>query len=192
MKGKTRCPKCQYSFVVDVPADKKKYQVTCPNCGYKFIIITDTKRDGEYKWEEPGGSRKAILPSLKKATERPTVASILLFISAILGIITAFMLIYNYSLLYNIFATSGIPLLKTMEIYRGTWFLLILILSGFGIAGGYASFNKKPLTMAMVGSIISIFSMGFLIVGPILSVLASILIFISRDEFENGVHGKEF
>lgn len=68
----------------------------------------------------------------------------------------------------------------------------MLICSGFAATGVYAAFRKKPLSFAVLGDVDGVFTFGLLIIGPILSIIATGLIILSREEFENGVHGREF
>jgi len=193
MKGRTRCPKCKHAFVVDVPPGVKQHNVTCPKCKHSFTIICDEEKKDKVcsKWEEFGGSRKTILPSLIKMTKRPMVASILLFTVTVLGVFTAISIIFNPSFLGEFFVSLGWPLFDVYS-YQGLWFLIVLICSGFAATGGYAAFKKKPLSFAVLGGVVGIFTFGLLIIGPILSIIATGLIILSREEFENGVHGREF
>jgi len=70
--------------------------------------------------------------------------------------------------------------------------LIIAIFSVFALLGAISSFNRRNLDVAIVGSIIGIFSFGFFLIGAIVSIVALIIILISRDEFENGKKGKIF
>jgi len=45
---------------------------------------------------------------------------------------------------------------------------------------------------AIIGSISGVLSFGLLVVSPILSLTALILLLTSRTEFESDIHGKEF
>ena len=192
MKGRTRCPKCNHTFVVDVPLGVEQYTVTCPKCKHSFIILPHKKEEKPCsKWEEFGGSRKTILPSLIKMTKRPLIASVLLFTVTVLGVFTAITILYNPMFLGGFFSSIGLGLLNEPT-YRGLWFIIVLVCSFLAATGGYAAFNKKPLSFAIIGGVAGTFSFGLLFIGPILSILATALIVLSKDEFENGIHGKEF
>ena len=89
MKGRTTCPKCKHQFILDVPKDCERHEAVCPKCEKKFIIkaiSSDKKSDEECLWEEYGEPRKTILSSIKRKTNRPKIASILLICVFILGL----------------------------------------------------------------------------------------------------------
>jgi len=193
MKGKTRCPKCKHEFIVDVPAGVEKYNVVCTNCGYSFTIVTEgSKKLEEWRWEHHGGPRKTILPSLANVTKRPMIASLLLFIVSIFGVITAIVLVSNPSSLGRLFTPFGSYVMDILYSYAVVWFILLLIFSGFAMVGSYSCYRKKPMILSLVGAVCGIFTFGLVIIGPILSVIALFLIISSRNEFENGLYGKEF
>lgn len=90
MKGRTTCPKCEHTFVLDAPSHVTKYSVTCPKCGHNFNINpSKTSRvvdqDEDYSWEECGEPRKTVLSSLKERTNKPMIAGTLLIVAFVLG-----------------------------------------------------------------------------------------------------------
>jgi hypothetical protein len=92
MKGRTKCPKCNHAFVMDLPSDKKTSKAVCPNCETEFTIEAKCKigKSGEEcYWEEHGEPRKTILSSIKPKTNKPKIAVILLACVFALGITTA-------------------------------------------------------------------------------------------------------
>ena len=91
MKGKTVCPNCKENFVIDLPQDDKKHEITCPNCKNKFSVKTncDEKTEKECSWEEYGEPRKTILSSIKPKTKKPFIAIVLLIIIFSIGVTTA-------------------------------------------------------------------------------------------------------
>ena len=46
--------------------------------------------------------------------------------------------------------------------------------------------------VAFVGSFLGIFSFGFFLIGSILSIIALVIIWFSKEEFKNGKKGKIF
>jgi len=74
-----------------MPKDQEKHEVVCPKCKNKFFIKIKNSNieDNECSWEEHGEPRKTILSSIKKKTNRPIIASILLICVFIIGISTA-------------------------------------------------------------------------------------------------------
>lgn len=70
--------------------------------------------------------------------------------------------------------------------------LIILILSVFALLGAISCLKRVHYDIAVAGSIISIFSFGFFMIGSILAIIAFVIIYKSKEEFENGKKGKIF
>lgn len=184
MKGKVTCPKCSFVFVVEGETGKDK-NVKCPKCGHEFIVKIGKEKNKDVRWIEYGGTRKAILPIPEDLSNHPLVAGVLLAAASVCGIITA--------CIHYIYPDSRIIIPYDVVFGNGLHTsLLILIFSVISIAGAYSSIKKKSLTVALLGCIFGIFSFGFLVVGPILSIISLILLIISREDFDKSLHGKEF
>jgi hypothetical protein len=69
---------------------------------------------------------------------------------------------------------------------------ILAIFSIFALVGVVACLKRRNLDAAIVGSLIGIFSFGFFFIGSIISIIACILIWKSKEEFENGNKGKIF
>lgn len=277
MKGRTKCPKCKHEFVLDAPEGQKKYNVTCPNCNHKFNV-KPTSCDPELKddclWEEYGEPRKTILSSIKPKTDKPVIASVILFIVFIIGISTAafpnifietplntisnagimgnieFSLIDQSSRTLNLgnisirlndeydlinssngsyyinnvnlgindlvishpgyktlnsevlvlpYITSNYAL--TMERGFGVKYInfdstgysaIIVFFSLFALIGCFLAFKRKYPNATIFTAFLGIFSIGFFLIGSILSIIALSLIIRSTKEFEDGKKGKIF
>jgi DNA-directed RNA polymerase subunit RPC12/RpoP len=70
--------------------------------------------------------------------------------------------------------------------------IVLVIFSVFALLAAVMSLKRQHFDVAVVGSILGIFSFGFLMIGSIISIIALIIILRSRDEFENGQKGKVF
>jgi len=70
--------------------------------------------------------------------------------------------------------------------------IILAIFSAFALLGAVTSWKRRHLDVAVAGSVIGIFSFGFFLIGSILSIIAFIIIMMSREEFENGKKGKIF
>jgi len=64
-----------------------------------------------------------------------------------------------------------------------TCFTILIILSIFPILGGILSIRKKLMPIAILSGILGILSFGMLFISPLLSIIALILIYMSRNEF---------
>lgn len=185
MKGKVTCPRCSFKFIVESEKEGDK-EVKCPKCGNKFIVKIGKTKEKDVKWIEYGGARKAILPVPEDISNRPIAAGILLAISSVTGIITVMMfylspevtIIAPYS-----FVSGSCAFLST---------IMIAVFSAICATGSYCALRKTSLTGAVIGSISGILSFGLLVVSPILSLAALILLLTSKTEFESDIHGKEF
>jgi len=274
MKGRTTCPKCKHEFVLDAPDDSGKVKVVCPNCGNKFTIqptSCDSKSEDECFWEEHGEPRKTILSAIKRRTNKPTIAAVLLISVFAIGITSAAFsdtfIETPLDVLANVGMTGSVDLivldqsnnsleevsitidgkstdtdkngsysvenislgLKKVEVsltdYKKVTLeilvvpfitsyheiimengndekyipfdtigcsIIIVIFSVFALLAAVMSLKRQHIDVAVVGSILGIFSFGFLMIGSIISVIALIIILKSRDEFENGKKGKVF
>jgi DNA-directed RNA polymerase subunit RPC12/RpoP len=275
MKGRTKCPRCKHEFVLDLPQDDKKHEVTCPKCNNKFFIKAKCIENGtieECSWEEYGEPRKTILSKIKPKTKKPMIAILLLIIVFAFGITTAIfsdvfiestidvasdfgftgslqIKVVNGSNVSKegidikineltgetnndgIFSAENMELgIQTVEISglgfkSQTYEILILpflisdstiileegsgnaesinfdtvgcililtIFSIFALVGVVACLQRRHIDVALVSSFLAIFSFGFFFIGSILSIIAFIIIYRSKEEFENGKKGKIF
>jgi len=186
MKGRTICPQCKSDFIVDVPEDVEKHEITCKKCNHKFEInctpLGACTRDGD--WEEHGEPRKTVLSSLKPKTNKPIIASFLLLAVGVLGLFNAVFeankqeVIPYFTAFFDIFTAEQIA-------------VLIILFSIGAIIGCITTIKRIYFHVSVIGAIVGIFSFGFFI-GFIISVAALVLIMLSRDEFENGTKGRVF
>ncbi|MCK5636587.1 MAG: hypothetical protein KAH91_04120, partial [Thermoplasmatales archaeon] len=64
--------------------------------------------------------------------------------------------------------------------------VILAIFSVFALFGTITCLKRQHLDVAIAGSLISIFSLGFFFIGSIISIIAFIFIMTSKEEFENG------
>jgi hypothetical protein len=70
--------------------------------------------------------------------------------------------------------------------------MVFVIFSVFALFAAIASFKRVHFDAAAICSIISILSIGFFMIGSLLAVIAFIIIYKSKEEFDNGKKGKTF
>jgi len=190
MKGKTVCPKCKNEFVMDMPDDSETTTINCPECNHLFVIkrTCNNNSDEECGWEEYGEPRKTILSSIIKKTNKPIIASFLLLATGVLGIFTAVILAtYNGNTYSQIeYILSYLP-----DINMNIIAAIFIIFSLFAIIGSIFAFKRRYFLFAVICSVIGIFSIG-LFIGLVLAIIAAILLFLSRDEFEDATKGRVF
>lgn len=71
-------------------------------------------------------------------------------------------------------------------------FIILLIFSIIALLASVMCLKRHHIDVAIVGGILAFFSFGFFFIGSLLSIIAVIIIFKFRDEFENGKKGKVF
>ena len=70
--------------------------------------------------------------------------------------------------------------------------IILAIFSIFAALASIVCLKRQHFDVALAGSFIAIFSFGFFLIGSIISIIAFVFIWKSRDEFENGKKGKTF
>lgn len=74
-----------------------------------------------------------------------------------------------------------------------TWCsIIIIILSIICLIGAISAWKRKHFDIVVFGSIIGIFTIGIFFIGTIFSIISLILLFYSKEEFEDGKKGKSF
>jgi len=195
MKGRTKCPKCNHDFILDIPKDKEKFRTVCQNCNHKFTIkksIECKDLEEECIWEEHGEPRKTILSAMKPRTDKPMIASIILTFVFIIGLISAI----SIQIKSEIFFNSTFRLLSYINININNLSIvvsiIIFIFSIFALIGSIFSFKRNHLKITIICTFLSISSIGFYFIGVLLSIVALIIIFYSREEFIDEKKGKIF
>ena len=69
---------------------------------------------------------------------------------------------------------------------------ILIILSIVTFVGVVASIRRRHSDVAMVSSIVGIFTIGFFLLGSVLSIIAFYFILKSKEEFDDGKKGKSF
>ena len=125
----------------------------------------------------------------KQLTSKPIIAGIFLVLAGIIAILFWGSIVLSIG---TILETMNTPEIKEMypeidEVFVqqelqvcGT---IGIVLSIFPILGGIFALKRKQWGISIVGGIIGLFTLGFLVISPVLSLIGIILIFISKDEF---------
>jgi hypothetical protein len=94
---------------------------------------------------------------------------------------------------YSVTLTGVNPLAIEDDTLELGWLSsIILILSVVSLIGAVMSWRRKYSDVALIGSVVGIFSIGIYFSALILGVIAFWLILKSRDEFDDGKKGKSF
>jgi len=186
MKGRTKCPKCNNDFIIEIPSGKEKYKTTCPNCKNKFYIKKSKEcidLEDQCIWEEHGEPRKTILSSIKPSTDKPVIIVLLFFIILISNIISFIFIQINQDLLLN--NSFGFFYNITQNFNDPTMILstFIIIISIISLIGLILAYNRNHLNLVIVCAFICIFSISFYFIVSLLSLFILILVYYSREEF---------
>jgi len=187
LKGKTICPICKNQFTFELTEEKKIQDVLCPKCKNKFRVEAKCNSK-ELDWEEYGEPRKTVLSCIKPRSNKPIIAVLFLICVFLIGISTA--------TFFDIFVQTTVNNISFLEFFKNntnlSYSIFIIIISIFALISLFACIKREYFILAIAGSFIAIFSFGFFFIGSILSIIAFILIFISRDEFKDEKKGKIF
>lgn len=193
MKIQVVCPQCTKEILFDEVTETEVYEVTCQHCKYSFIVRPsdiEAQQEQECDWEENGEQRKTLLCAMKKISNKPNIAAILLCIMGGLGLFTASILdselgamlpgINNILSFLSNNNTDGIVL-----------FFILIVFSFISIIGAITAFTRRFFIFTLVCTIIGMFSIG-LYIGFILAIIVLWLLLTSRDEFKDESKGKTF
>jgi len=127
----------------------------------------------------------------KPETLKPVIAGVLLIVVAIMGLIVAMVAMGAVDMGLGMLdeylvedptgtATGMVDMIQGILMICGVIFMIFALLT---LLGGVMSFLRKSWGFAMLGAIFGIFTLGPYGIGSILSIVALILILISKDEF---------
>jgi len=116
-------------------------------------------------------------PSAKPKTMKTMIAGILLILAGIISI-AFWALVFTDPLVLGFAAM--IPGVTAIIIVCGA---IAIILSLLTLLGGVMAFRRKMWGLALLGSILGLFTFGFFGISSLLSFIALILVAISRNEF---------
>jgi len=146
---------------------------------YKAIDKITESKNGQEPFQQP-----------LNRSSMPRVAGILLIISGIIAFIfwvpaivqpDTYMSMMNMSQIQEAYPDMSVEQFKDLFVFCST---IPVVLAIFPILGGILSLKKKLRGLALVGGILGIFTLGFLVVSPILSIIGIILIVMSKKEFQ--------
>ncbi len=116
-----------------------------------------------------------MMPMQPEKTAKPVVAGALLIVAALIAIIDWGMIIVGSSQL-----DAFLPGLSSIVTVCGA---IGLIFGIFALIGGVFALQRKMWGLALVGSILGLLTIGFLFLSSLFSLIALILIAISKSEF---------
>lgn len=127
----------------------------------------------------------------KPETMKPVIAGVLLIVVAVMGLIVAMVFMGAVDIGLGVFdeyvaedptgEVSGmVDMVQSLLMVCGIIFMVFALLA---MLGGIMSLKRKSFGFAIVGAIFGIFTLGPYALGSILSIVALVLILLSKDEF---------
>ncbi len=121
----------------------------------------------------------------EEKSKKPMIAGILMVTAFILALVTAGNMFFLDTNQLNLEGQMEEEIDQSLiENIVNVCGALILLFGVFLLVGGIFAIKRIHWGFSLVAAIVGIFSIGFQFMGSILSVIALILIFISKDEFE--------
>jgi hypothetical protein len=120
-------------------------------------------------------------PSASVGTVKPLIAGILLIVVAVQYLATGGILFAGAGFVKD--TMGGLPggsFFETLLVICGS---IAMILGIIVFVGGISSITRKSLTLSIVGCVFGLFVYWFYYIGTILSIIAIILLLMSKDEF---------
>jgi hypothetical protein len=118
-------------------------------------------------------------PPAKPQTMMPMIAGIMMIVSAIVGIAFWAYVAFIASAMVGFLPVGG-GAFTTIIAICGAIFIVLGIIE---LLGGIMALRRKMWALALVGSILGLFTFGFYGISSILSLVALIILAISRKEF---------
>lgn len=198
-----RCPECD--AIVKSKAKK------CPNCSFKLTGESLKKRSpskgkgkSKSKIVDRRGEEDEFLKSYdmhrmgeaydregRKPSIKPKIAAILMVFAAIDSIINAAfsLMVINRDMLEDMYRNMGLTEEQVAEsvdlaiTISYTCYIIMIIIGVLLLVGAFLTFKKMKWPICLTIAIIGLFSSGFVLTASVLSLIALILIILSRKEF---------
>jgi len=116
---------------------------------------------------------------------KPVIAGVVLVLAGLLGLLTwASALAVNTSMLQSILPENSPITAEQLQSLLLVCGIIGSILSVIALAGGIVALRKKGWGLAMIGSVLGLFTIGPYFLASILSFIGLILLVLSRKEFQ--------
>ena len=197
---KVKCPKC--GNVMDVTSLERPLRVKCPLCNTEGMLkakpqqpqyvspvsytpyspYTPPPAYAPYSVQNPVYPPYPPPPAWypeKKKTNISLAAGVLLIIAGIIAIGNTIADIF----LVSTGDISSSPRYESVANFLIVCFTIIFVFAIIAVLGGIMAVKRKSWAVALIGSIFGLFTLGPLFISSILSLIALILIAVSKEEF---------
>ena len=114
----------------------------------------------------------------------PVLAGILLILTGLLGLLTwASALAVNASMIQSFLPSNSPITVAQLQSIITICGIIGVVLSIIALAGGIVAFRRRGWGLAIVGSILGLFTVGPYLLASILALISLILLIISRKDF---------
>ena len=114
----------------------------------------------------------------------PLIAGIFLIIAGLLGLFTwASALALDTSMIENVLPADSPISVDQLQSFLTTCGIIGAVLSIVVLAGGIVALKRKAWSLAVIGGILGLFTIGPMLLGSVLSLIGLIIVVISRKEF---------
>lgn len=121
----------------------------------------------------------------KKPSNKPLIAGILLIIAGLLGILTWSAALALESSMIESVLPPDVPItVEQLQSFLTICGIIGCIVSVFTLTGGIVALKRKAWGLAIVGSILGLFTIGPALLGSILSLIGLIFLVMSRKDFQ--------
>ncbi|MBN1861839.1 MAG: hypothetical protein JW840_10325 [Candidatus Thermoplasmatota archaeon] len=122
---------------------------------------------------------------LKQPSSKPLIAGIFLIIGGLSGLLTAAMILaFDLATIQSVFPAEFPYSPEQLQSVLSICGIIIAICSIITFAGGIVAIKRKAWSLAVIGGILGLFTIGLMFLGSILSLIGLILVLISRKDFE--------
>jgi len=116
----------------------------------------------------------------KPHTMMPMIGGIILIVAAVTSIgFWAYVAFFAASMVGGFVPVGGEMLVGIIAVCGG----IMIVLGIIGLLGGIMAIRRKMWALALVGSILGLFTIGYLGISSLLSFIALIILVIARKEF---------
>lgn len=200
---KVKCNKC--GNIMDVTSLERPLKIKCPICGTVGMLKAKAPEQKQYVPPvsstpyspyashpsptpypaqhppySPYPSPPAWYPE-KKKTNISLAAGVLLIIAGLIAIGNAIFMMLTAK------EAASYSLYENVAAYIIVCAIIILLLAIIAVVGGVMAVKRKSWAVALIGSILGLFTLGPLGISSILSLIALILIAVSKEEFRQSV-----
>lgn len=153
----------------------------CPSCGRKLKDGTDVCPSCGHEFMDEGQEKESL---------KPIAAGVMMFVSSAFGIIMGALILSGFWDLPTMIETAQNTTSQDMQIAAGLFkrilqvcAIIFIVFGSIQVVGGVFSLKRRKWWIAILGAILGIFLVGVLFISSILSFIAMILLFMSKDEF---------